>query len=713
MAIDYEKELNKEQLQVVKEGDGPCLVLSGAGSGKTRTITYRVAYLLEKGVSPKNILLVTFTNKAANEMISRVKNLLGAETILPWSGTFHHIGYRILRQYAPLIGYKNNFTQHHFSDKKSGAGFTVLDTQDSLDLIKLCLKLEGMDKKDRRYPSPKVIQSLISYARNAQISLGEVLDDKYPNWLDIADKIFAIANGYSKRKMEANAMDFDDLLVNTYLLLCQSPHVKQKLSEQFQYVLVDEYQDTNKIQALIIKSFASHHKNILVVGDDAQSIYSFRAADIANILGFKNTYPDARIFKLETNYRSTPDILDVANVVIANNLNQYPKNLKSVLDNFTKPEARAFADSQEEANFVADRILELNDEGVPLNKMAVLFRAAFHSQALEVELTKRDIPYEYRGGVRFFERSHIKDTLAYLRVYSNIEDDIAWSRVLNMQVGIGPAVAVKILEIIRGRNPLNPLERSAPPDRGSDLWLDKVGEALPPRAKVGWNDFLQIWKMMEAEAVKQPSALIQAVIQSKYKEYLESEYPDARERMLDLEQLALFAEKQTDLDKFLAETTLQEGFNAKPVSQTEDSGEKIVLSTIHQAKGLEWESVFIISLNNGQFPSDRSMKEKNGIEEERRLFYVAITRAQKYLYFSYSLAGGFGSYMKGNTYLDFTSGQGPSIFLEEIDGKLIEGGIFQGGTVFNDDNDEVKYVDEDEPFSSGPRTSFLSDVDEL
>ncbi len=670
--INYEEELNKEQYEVVSNGDGPCLVLAGAGSGKTRTIIYRVAYLLEKGVDPKNILLVTFTNKAANEMITRVKNLLGSNVNLPWSGTFHHIGYRILRQYAPLIGYKNNFT--------------VLDTQDSLDLLKLCLKLEGMTQKERRYPSAKVIQSIISYARNAQLDIEKVLDYKYPNWLDIADKIKAVASEYSKRKVEANAMDFDDLLVNTYLLLCKSSSVKQKLSEQFQYVLVDEYQDTNKIQASIIKAFASVHKNILVVGDDAQSIYSFRAADIENILRFENTYPNARIFKLETNYRSTPDILNVANVVIENNLNQYPKDLKSVLDNFVRPEAHAFADAQEEANFVADRILELYDEGVPLSKMAVLFRAAFHSQALEVELTRRDIPYEFRGGVRFFERSHIKDVLAYLRIYSNIQDEIAWSRVLNMQVGIGPASAQAIISKIK-----------------QEKKIEDLVDELPPRAKIGWNDFLQIWKLMEAELVKEPSALIGAVIGSKYKEYLENEYPDARERMQDLEQLALFAEKQTDLDKFLAEASLQESYGAAKKKSTNYDEEKIVLSTIHQAKGLEWESVFVISLNNGQFPSDRSMREKNGVEEERRLFYVAITRAQKYLYFSYSLSGGFGGYM-----------QGPSMFLEEIDNKLVDGNVFQGGTVFDDDDDdEVTYIDEDEPFKDKPRTSFLSDIGDL
>ncbi|OGH58579.1 MAG: hypothetical protein A2725_02655 [Candidatus Magasanikbacteria bacterium RIFCSPHIGHO2_01_FULL_33_34] len=671
--IDYKNELNEEQYRVVTEGDGPCLVLAGAGSGKTRAITYRVAYLLEHGVSPQNILLVTFTNKAANEMMFRVKSLLGDELKLMWAGTFHHIGYRILRQYSALIGYKNNFN--------------ILDTQDSLDLFKLCLKQEGMGRKEKRYPSAKVIQSIVSYARNAELSVEEVLNQKYPNWSDIADKVSLIAHEYSKRKLESNTMDFDDLLVNTYLLLCRSQSVQKKLSEQFKYVLVDEYQDTNKIQASIISLLSSYHKNILVVGDDAQSIYSFRAADIENILGFENKYPNARIFKLETNYRSTPDILNVANVVIENNLNQYKKDLKSVLENFTKPEAHAFADSQEEANFIVGRILELYDEGIEFNKMAVLFRAAYHSQALEVELTRRDIPYEFRGGVRFFERSHIKDVLAYLKIYNNIQDEIAWSRVLNMQVGIGPASAQAIIGKVK-----NIKDKSE---------INSVTDDLSPRAKIGWGDFVQIWNSMDREVVKVPSALIQAVIQSKYKEYLEQEYPDARERMQDLEQLAMFADKQLDLDKFLAEASLQEGYGSKN-RQTSDNEPKLVLSTIHQAKGLEWEGVFIMSLNSGQFPSDRSMKEMNGLEEERRLFYVAITRAKKYLYFSYSLSGGFGSFL-----------QGPSMFLDEIGDQLIEGNTFKSGTVFDDDKDDIIYVTDDEPFTNQPRTSFLSSIDEL
>ncbi len=422
--INWSEQLNKEQLEVVTNGDGPCLVLAGAGSGKTRAITYRVAYLLEKGVDPKNILLVTFTNKAAREMVERVKDLasqttpspdanqdpplLGKEgTILPWSGTYHHIGYRILKQYATLLGFKNNFS--------------VLDSQDSLDLIKTCLKVEGIDRKEKRFPSPKVIQSIMSYARNAETTIEDVLELKHPNFLDIAETIRRIAEDYRKRKKEANVMDFDDLLVYWYLLLLKSENVRNKYAEQFQYVLVDEYQDTNKIQASIINLLASKHRNLLVVGDDAQSIYSFRAADIQNILDFESRYKDAKIFKLETNYRSTPNILNVANEVIANNLNQYEKSLKSILDEFTKPEVHAFADQSEEAIFIVNRIEELMNEDVEPKKIAVLFRAAYHSQALEMELVKKGIDYDYRGGVRFFERAHIKDVLSYLKILNNIE----------------------------------------------------------------------------------------------------------------------------------------------------------------------------------------------------------------------------------------------------------------------------------------------------
>ena len=678
--INYKEELNEEQLKVITEGDGPCLVLAGAGSGKTRTITYRVAYLLEQGVDPKNILLVTFTNKAAKEMMDRVQMITGGQTRLPWSGTFHHIGYRMLRKYAPLLGYKNNFT--------------VLDSQDSLDLIKLCLKGEGIDRKEKRFPSPKVLQSVISYARNAETTIEDVLDLKHPNFLPIAETIRRIADEYRKRKLDSNAMDFDDLLVNWYLLLLKSESARNKYAEQFKYVLVDEYQDTNKIQASIINLLASKHRNLLVVGDDAQSIYSFRAADIQNILAFEKKFTDAKIFKLETNYRSTPNILNVANCVIANNVEQYKKELKAKLESFTKPEVHPFADVREEANFICDRILELRDEGVEMKKIAVLFRAAYHSQALEMELMKRDIPYDYRGGIRFFERAHIKDALAYLKIINNLDDTVAWSRVLNMQVGIGPVAIDKIINQIRTTNEYE--------NTNYENILDGVGSVLTARAQIGWNDFLQVYNEV-VKAEKKPGVLIRAILDSKYIEYLENEYPDYRERIQDLEQLSFFADKTEDLSTFLAEASLQEGYKNEGTGRdlSVQDNEKLVLSTVHQAKGLEWEAVFVLNLSAGQFPNDRALKDLNGLEEERRLFYVAVTRAKKYLHLTYPILGGFGSVM-----------QGPSMFIEEIDRDLISLNTIGGETSFydpSDSDDDISYEawDDDKP------TSFLKGLGDL
>src|SRR3989339_696159 len=696
--INFDKELNSEQLRVVLEGDGPCLVLAGAGSGKTRTITYRVAYLLEKGVDPKNILLVTFTNKAAHEMIRRVQELTQGEITLPWSGTFHHIGYRILKKYAQVLGFQNNFS--------------VLDSEDSRDMIKSCIKQEGIDRTQRRFPSPNVVQSIISYARNAEMTIHDVLELQHEQWINFEDILVSIAQEYTKRKKSANVMDFDDLLVYFHLLLLKSEDVRNKYAQQFLYVLVDEYQDTNKIQASIINLCASIHKNILVVGDDAQSIYSFRAADIQNILSFsarggsasggETVYPDAKIFKLETNYRSTPEILDVANEVIANNTKQYKKELVSVLQGFTKPEVHAFTDAGEEAEFILNRISELRDEGVPLSEIAVLFRAAFHSQQLEMRLTKEDIPYDYRGGIRFFERAHVKDILAYLRMYNNIQDTIAWSRVLNMQVGIGPAGVQKIYEkIVAGGAALEPPVRTE--------HLRHLGSVLPARGQIGWSDFLQIWEKLNKVHNKIPSELIRAVIDSKYQEYLENEYPDYRDRMQDLEQLAVFAERYMSLedpsealDRFLGEATLQESYHAQQAHDNSGGNEeRLILSTVHQAKGLEWSAVFVLNVSAGQFPNDRASRGDD-LEEERRLFYVAITRAKKYLYLTYPLVSNSHSLL-----------QGPSPFIDEINRDLIDYNTNEDDTTFFDpssDDDDVTYESLD---VDTPRRSFLKGLDEL
>lgn len=676
--IDFVKELNQEQLAVIQNGDGPCLVLAGAGSGKTRTITYRVAYLLEQGVQPENILLVTFTNKAAGEMRRRVQEITGMSSILPWSGTFHHIGYRIMRLYAPLLGYGNNFT--------------VLDSDDSESILKLCIKdakPEAVGSK--KFPSASAVSNVISYARNAQLPIDEVVMSRFTQWTLYIEEFKTIAVDYSKRKKEANAMDFDDLLVNLLELL-HAPQVVQKYAGQFKYVLVDEYQDTNKIQASIIRQFSSVHNNVVVVGDDAQSIYSFRAADIKNILNFPNEFPGTKIFKLENNYRSTKEILEVANSVIAQNKSQYKKSLKAIGHSGNKPYLFPQLDQQSEGQFVAAKIEELITKGTSPKEIAVLFRASHHSQMLEVELVRRRIAYDYRGGVRFFERAHVKDVLSYLRLLNNVADTAAWMRVLMHEEGIGPGAAQKLIAAIRGV--------------GNVEDIPKVGEAvLGAKAQMGWNNFLKIWEAMLKAIVRSPTALIDAVAQSAYREYLEGEFVDSRDRLNDIKQLALFAERYDSLEDFIAEATLEESFraiNEKDVGA--QNQEKIVLSTIHQAKGLEWSAVFVLNLSSGAFPSDRAMKEDNGLEEERRLFYVAITRAKQYLYFTFPMAGGaFGDFLSG-----------PSMFLDEIDYELIEDhSLLSNPTVLNDPRAGVQYIDEDAPPKKIRPGSFLVDVDDL
>ncbi len=718
--LDYSKELNQEQLAVVLMGDGPCLVLAGAGSGKTRVITYRVAYLLEQGISPENILLLTFTNRASDEMMERVKHLTlpsprggedkNAGFRLPWAGTFHSVAFKILRMYGVMLGYKQNFS--------------ILDSDDSESILKMCVKEYKSDEK--KFPSARVLQNIISYARNAEMTLDQVLAEKYSSWIVLEDKIKNIAERYAQKKKESNVMDFDDLLVN-FLLLLNNPEARQKYAERFKYILVDEYQDTNKLQASIIDKLASVHRNILVVGDDAQSIYSFRAAEIENILRFEEKYPDAKVFRLETNYRSTSEILDLANNVIANNVNQYKKTLKTLKSTGVLPELQPKMDQFSEATFVADKIKKSIDDGVAPHELAVLFRASHHSQLLEMELVKRGIAYDYRGGLRFFERAHVKDLLAYLRLLHNPSDSTAWFRVLLKEDGIGPVAAQKLTDAIRqlssraesvdrrteSKDPLDlelqgisPLAKELGRNDTFTAEIEKTGlQILGKKAKNGWKNFMQIWKKIIGVGKDNPSAVAKAVLSSNYMEYLESEYVDARERKQDLEQLAVFAEQYDSMERFLAEATLQESFGRINAKNTQvDKAKKVVLSTIHQAKGLEWHTVFLINLASGGFPNSRALTEKNGLEEERRLFYVAITRAKENLYLTYPMSGGGAG--------DFASG--PSIFLSEISSELLNDKslLSYNTSVFDDDLADVHYVPEDRPLRLKPG-SFLRDVDDL
>ena len=673
--INYEKELNEEQLAVIHGGDGPCLVLAGAGSGKTRTIVYRIAYLLEQGILPKNIMLMTFTNRAAREMVNRVQTLLHTTPKGLIGGTFHHVANMLLRRYGRRIGLEPNFT--------------IIDEDDKKSLIKLSLTEAGIDVKKRRFPSPAVLKEIFSYTKNSRGSLDGVLELKHPKFLEIQTEISDIRRIYEKKKRDGNMVDFDDLLVRTLELLETQPDIRNALAETFKYILVDEYQDTNPIQAAILYHLSSCHKNILVVGDDAQSIYSFRAADIKNILDFNKTYPDAKIFKLEINYRSTPDILNLANSIISNNINQFPKNLKAICERGTIPSLLSAGNSDDEARFIADKVLELRDQGIRLRDMAVLFRASYHSQALELELTKRDIPYDYRGGVKFFERAHIKDVIAFLRCFHNIKDEAAWMRVLSFGVGIGPATAKKIFSGI-----------SSVISREAILAYDTNN--IGAKAKIGLEEIFTLWRKFLSVEYK-PSALINQVLHSYYKDYMESQYTNYDERLSDLQEFLNYSSRYDDMDKFLSEITLYEEVAVKRYKGGDYEDEKMVLSTIHQAKGLEWNTVFIINLIEGGFPNRRATLEEGGIEEERRLFYVACTRAKKNLFLSHAYAGFSGGYSSGGGMM-FNE---PSMFLREIDEFLlnrIDG--FDG-----DDDLPVIDVDGEEIKGSLGNKNYLPDID--
>ncbi len=634
LKIDYGKELNNEQLEAVLKGDGACLVLAGAGSGKTRTITYRVAYLIEQGIQPSEILLLTFTNKSAREMLERVEKLLGGTVQGIWGGTFHSTANRLLRMYADRIGFEKNFT--------------ILDQEDSKSMFKLVLKEMKINPKERRFPSPSVCQNIISYTRNVCGTIRGTLEVKHPNFLELESELEDLADRYEKRKKTSNAMDFDDLLMNLLTLL-EDPVTGSSIASRFRYVLVDEYQDTNAIQSRIVSRFSSAHGNAFVVGDDAQSIYAFRGADVQNILNFPDEYPEVQVFKLLTNYRSTPQILNLANDSLRHNIDQYEKDLVGLREAGSRPSLIPCASARQEAQYVAEQVLELRNEGTALGNIAVLFRATSHSQQLELELLKRDIPYEYRGGLKLFERAHIKDVLAYLRIHGNIKDEPAWMRILLMQTGIGALTAERVAKITTGFHTI------------PSMLEGDVHEVLSAKARAGWEEFSNIIRGVIVE-MPDPARMIRAIASSSYQDRLEREYPNWRDRLEDIEQFALFAEGYDSLEAFLADVSLYDGVLSVREKGASYDDERLVLSTVHQAKGLEWDTIFILHLADNAFPNRRALDEEGGVEEERRLFYVACTRAKKRLFLSYPLTMGADTLILNR----------PSMFLDELDPHLFE-----------------------------------------
>ncbi len=667
LQIDYAHELNPQQLAAVTAPPGPALVIAGAGSGKTRTLTYRVAYLLEQGIPADRILLLTFTNKAAGEMMRRVANLLGQELASLWGGTFHSIGARILRSHADRIGYRRDFT--------------ILDRDDAKDLIKACIAEAGIETKGTHFPKPEVLNEIFSLATNTHATVAEMLETQFSYFEQFAAQIADLGQRYVKRKRATNAMDFDDLLALWLRLLQENAEAREHYQRRFQFILVDEYQDTNRLQSDLIDLLAERHHNVTVVGDDAQSIYGWRGANFANILEFPKRYPGAKVFKIETNYRSTPEILKVANAAIAANRNQFTKTLTPSRKSGLKPALVACMDAAQQSAFIAQRVLELRDEGVSMNQIAVLYRSHFHALELQLELTKRNIPFSITSGIRFFEQAHIKDATAFLKLVANPQDELAFKRLAQLLPGIAAKGAEKLWQIFRswsrGNETQNEIRnrkletgnKSEPPHVGSykiGAALQACAKSVPTKAATSWAQFVATISQLEDETVRNSAAkMLRLVIDAGYDDYLKENFANYRNRLEDLEQLAVFAYQFNSVEDFLTQLALLTNVEAEDDQAAKSDAEQIRLSTIHQAKGLEFDAVFVIMLCDGLFPSSRSMENDEGEEEERRLFYVAITRAKSELYLSFPLIRASFSNSGGDGM------QQPSRFLSEIPKELL------------------------------------------
>jgi DNA helicase-2/ATP-dependent DNA helicase PcrA len=643
-AIDYAAELNEQQLAAVTAPPGPLLVIAGAGSGKTRTLTYRVAYLLENGVDARNILLLTFTNKAARQMLDRVSNLLPVDAAGIWGGTFHSIGNRMLRRHGSALGYSS--------------GFTIMDREDQKDLIATVVASSGIDPKEMRFPKADVLADIFSFVVNTERPIEELLAEKFPYFLPLLEQIKDVQARYERKKKATNSLDFDDLLEKTLRMLLEHEHIARVYRRQFQFILVDEYQDTNKIQADFIDILAREHQNVMVVGDDAQSIYSWRGANFQNILEFPKRYPKAQVFRIELNYRSVPEILEVANSAIAANVKQFKKNLSATRDSKAmKPAVVALNDGSEQAQFVAQRVLELRDEGVELNEIAVLYRAHYHAVELQLEFSRRGIPYQITSGIRFFEQAHIKDVASFIRFVANPRDEVAFKRMVRLLPGIGGKIA---------ENLWNGWEKSLNANDDVVSWSDRLLKlSVSTRSKKMWEQLAQTLDEIAPNGKPNPpSAMIVSVVEAIYDDYAKANFTNYELRREDLNQLASFARQFTNAQEFLSQLALISNVDAESAPNAAADNEAVNLSSVHQAKGLEFHTVFVIWLTDGMFPSSRSLETRDAIEEERRLFYVAITRARDELYLSYPhmrLNAGFGDMF-----------QRPSRFLKEIPNELLE-----------------------------------------
>jgi DNA helicase-2/ATP-dependent DNA helicase PcrA len=608
---DFAAELNPAQLTAATHPDGPLLIIAGAGTGKTRTLVYRVAHLLERGVRPERILLLTFTRRSAQEMLGRAERLVGSASRAVHGGTFHATAHRLLRRFGQSAGLP--------------ADFTIMDQSDAEDLMQLSRAKLGFAEKKKRFPKKETLHHVYSRHVNTEIPVPAILSEDYPQFRELEEDFACIFADYTARKAERNLVDYDDLLLFWAMLVESDGALADKIASLYDHILVDEYQDTNQLQSRILRGMCRSHRNITVVGDDAQSIYSFRGATIRNILDFPVQFAGAAVVPLEENYRSTQPILDVTNTMISRAEERYTKNLFTKREGGEKPWLVTAHDEQAQTRFVVDRILELHEEGVPLREMAVLFRAGYMSADLEIELTARSIPFEKWGGIKFLEAAHVKDVLAFLRILENPRDEVSWYRLLMLMPGIGEATA---------RGAIDAMAMAA--------WAsDAFGRYQPPpRARAAHTALAQLLDALRDSPSEADGAVTVEIarVRRLYDDILRERYDRVEPRLSDLDQLQTIAGGYPNRAAFLSALALE------PPQATQDLGfgsgsedDVLILSTAHSAKGREWDAVFVIWAVDGWFPSSRSLGSEEDIEEERRLMYVAMTRPRNHLFVTYPL----------------------------------------------------------------------------
>jgi DNA helicase II / ATP-dependent DNA helicase PcrA len=610
MAFDPAQHLNSQQLRAVTAADGPVLVIAAAGTGKTRTLTHRVAWLvLERGVDPRRILLLTFTNRAAHEMLERAAHLVGGDVGGLWGGTFHHAANRMLRRHAPRLGY--------------GQDYTILDEDDSTRLLKACIVELGL--KDKKFPKAQVLGSVFGLAANRAADVAETVCAHFGEHAVDIEGVLKVQKLYAQRKRGLNAMDFDDLLVNGLRLLQEHGEVAAIYQERMQHVLVDEYQDTNKLQSDFVDLIAGRHGNLLAVGDDFQSIYSWRGAEVKNILSFPQRYPGAQIFKLEENYRSTPGILEVANAVITGNPEQYQKVLRATRAADVKPVLAKVTDGGHQARYVVERVQRLLDSGdVAPSQIAVLYRSHFHAMELQMELARAHMSYVLMSGVRFFEQAHIKDVCTLPRLAANPADSLAFTRLMELFPKVGPRKAQTLWTALGEHLNLRDTGKRAQlfallPKDAQPLWQAIADKIFPAGEEDG-------------RVLDRPDELVFRFTEAFYEDFAEDTFDNARQRLEDVQELVTFSSKYKSTTEFLSEMALLTNLDAEQNKNAGAPPDSIRLSTVHQAKGLEWKAVFVLWLVDGMFPAARSLEEAADEAEERRLFYVAVTRAKDYLW---------------------------------------------------------------------------------